>query len=205
MGKPNEKESKTPSKPAKTTFQKLNPTKYLKYWAIPIALFVACFHCLHLYASHENQMFFTEIKEVEREISFRTEQGLYYNAFKTIINSNSITQGIKQLMSDKTLEYPHTLNLIERLNIYQEIFFGVTYRVIFKHFLTVAPIQFYLYSIFYLQILQVFSIFLTTYCLTDMDGVAGVLSAVAFVVNKIDTTRVESTAPLRESFALQCV
>jgi len=147
-------------------------------------------------------MYFTQIKEVEREISFRTEQGLYYNAFKTIINSDSITQGIKQLMSDKTLEYPHTLNLIERLNIYQEIFLAVSYRVVFKYFFSVAPIQFYLYSIFYLQILQVFSIFLTTYCLTDMDGVAGVLSAVAFVVNKIDTTRVESTAPLRESFAL---
>merc|ERR1711963_1342952 len=65
-----------------------------------------------------------------------------------------------------------------------------------------APIQFYLYSIFYLQFLQVFSIFLTTYCLTEMDGLASILSVVAFVCNKVDVTRVESTAPLRESFAL---
>ena len=145
MGKRNE--SKTvKNAPSLTSYSWI-----FKYWAVPVALLISWFHQFHLYASHENQMFFSEIKEVEREISFRTEQGLYYNAFKTIVNSDSIYSGVKELMNDKTMEFPHTLNLIERLNIYQEIFLAVSWRILFKFLVKVAPIQFYLYSIFYLQ------------------------------------------------------
>lgn len=42
---------------------------------------------------HENQMWFTNIQEVEREISFRTESGLYYSYYKQLVNEKSFWKG----------------------------------------------------------------------------------------------------------------
>ncbi|KAG8537484.1 hypothetical protein GDO81_024465, partial [Engystomops pustulosus] len=55
--------------------------------------------CLGLVTSHyvatlhENDLWFSSIKEVEREISFRTECGLYYSYYKQLLHAPSITQG----------------------------------------------------------------------------------------------------------------
>ena len=58
------------------------------FWNI-IGVVVGCalayHHCWYVYMQHENEMWFTNIKEVEREISFRTESGLYYSYFKQTI------------------------------------------------------------------------------------------------------------------------
>ena len=53
---------------------------------------LAYHHVWYVYIQHENEMWFTNIKEVEREISFRTESGLYYSYFKQTI------QGFKLIL-----------------------------------------------------------------------------------------------------------
>jgi len=52
---------------------------------ILVGLGIGKHHAWYQYIQHENEMWFSNIKEVEREISFRTESGLYYSYFKQTI------------------------------------------------------------------------------------------------------------------------
>src|SRR3569832_254858 len=47
---------------------------------------------------HENQMWFTNIQQVEREISLRTECGLYYSYYKQLLSDDSFDQGERCLL-----------------------------------------------------------------------------------------------------------
>merc|ERR1719150_327185 len=58
----------------------------------------------YLYQLHENDMWFSEIMEVEREISFRTEQGLYYSYFKQLVLAQSLSEGFHQLRYNNQTE-----------------------------------------------------------------------------------------------------
>ena len=63
------------------------------------------------------QLFNTfNLQEVEREISFRTEQGLYYSYFKQLVNAPSLSEGFSQLQADNKTESGHSINILERLN-----------------------------------------------------------------------------------------
>ena len=66
------------------------------------AIGLAYHHMWYCYIQHENEMWFTNIKEVEREISFRTESGLYYSYFKQTVQGNVMDQvsGVAQLMEE---------------------------------------------------------------------------------------------------------
>ena len=55
------------------------------------------------------------VQEVEREISFRTEQGLYYSYFKQLVNAPSLSEGFSQLQADNKTESGHSINILERL------------------------------------------------------------------------------------------
>ncbi|TNN58380.1 putative C-mannosyltransferase DPY19L3 [Liparis tanakae] len=44
-------------------------------------------------AIHENLLWFSQLTEVEREISFRTECGLYYSYYKQMLQAPSIQEG----------------------------------------------------------------------------------------------------------------
>lgn len=118
------------------------------------ALTISLAWSFYLYKLHENQLWFTNIKEIEREISFRTEQGLYYNAFKTVVSADSLLSGVEKLIYDDKIEYPDTINILSRFNVYQELFLGVVYRLFFKHFYQWPPIFFYTYSGQVLKIYQ---------------------------------------------------
>ena len=84
----------------------------------------------YLYQLHENDMWFSEImvwplpqppsilnitlQEVEREISFRTEQGLYYSYYKQLVFAPSLKEGFLQLKQDNLTESTNTVNMFER-------------------------------------------------------------------------------------------
>ena len=53
-------------------------------------------------------------QEVEREISFRTEQGLYYSYFKQLVNADSLSEGFSQLQADNKTESGHSINILQR-------------------------------------------------------------------------------------------
>lgn len=143
------------------------------------------------YSMHENRLWFSNIEEVEREISFRTECGLYYSFYKQLILNRtyaspySILKSIPSLTSDHLTEAPRVINIIKRFNIFQEITFAFFYSYLeysfeffkssklfeyldTKYLLTPpAPILFYVYLCFSFAGLSVFAIFWLTISVTS--------------------------------------
>ncbi|TKC45262.1 hypothetical protein EI555_008759, partial [Monodon monoceros] len=138
--------------------------------------------------------------EVEREISFRTECGLYYSYYKQMLQAPTLMQGFHGLIYDNKTESMRTINLLQRMNIYQEVFLSILYRVlpIQKY---IEPVYFYIYTLFGLQAMYVTALYITSWLLSGT-WLSGLLAAFWYVTNRIDTTRVEFTIPLRENWAL---
>ncbi|XP_074656424.1 protein C-mannosyl-transferase DPY19L3-like [Tubulanus polymorphus] len=165
-------------------------------------------HAEYMFTIHENNLWFSNIKEVEREISFRTESGLYYSYFKDMIKAPSIFTGLKRLIYNNDTEHLRTINILQRFNIYQEVVLNVLYEyipirlfnLIFSKLQT-QPIFFYINSVFVLHGCLVSALFVMAWMLSS-SWLAGVLASLFYIFNRIDTTRVAYTIPLRESFAL---
>ncbi|KAG7156023.1 C-mannosyltransferase DPY19L3-like [Homarus americanus] len=138
------------------------------------------------------------IVEVEREISFRTEQGLYYSYFKQIVESPTWQEGFNQLKQDNQTEHGRTINIIHRFNILPEIILSAVYRWLSPR---EAPSVFYVSTVFGLHGVFVATLYITAWYLSG-SILAGFISVILFVVHLIDTTRVNYTVPLRESFAV---
>ncbi|KAK3593826.1 hypothetical protein CHS0354_011427 [Potamilus streckersoni] len=157
-------------------------------------------HATYMALIHENWIWFSNIQEVAREVSFRTESGLYYSYYKQMVHAPSITQGLYEMIHDNQTEHPSTINVLERMNIYQEVILSILYRLLpIKTLL--EPIYFYINSIFALHAMLIWALFATTWMLSN-SWLAGVLSAAFYIFNRLDTTRVEYVIPLRESFSL---
>lgn len=165
-----------------------------------------CFFCAGLYVYlvsqiHDARVFFSGITEVEREISFRTENGLYYSYYKQLVHAPSFIQGLSELMNDKQTEHPSSINVLSRMNIYQEVFLAFIYR--FCPFIanTFPPIFFYTYFIFLLTFILITSLFLLSWSISG-SWLSGLLAYILYIYHWNDITRVETYMPLRENFAL---
>ncbi|XP_026233837.1 probable C-mannosyltransferase DPY19L3 isoform X5 [Anabas testudineus] len=149
---------------------------------------------------HENLLWFSQLTEVEREISFRTECGLYYSYYKQMLQAPSIQEGLSDLIHDNLTESKRTINLLQRMNIYQEVFLSVLYRSLpIQSYL--EPVYFYIYTVFSLQAVYVIALYLTAWLLSG-SWLAGTLTGVWYILNRVDTTRVEFTISLRENWSL---
>uniref|UniRef100_G3T708 Dpy-19 like C-mannosyltransferase 3 n=1 Tax=Loxodonta africana TaxID=9785 RepID=G3T708_LOXAF len=165
-----------------------------------IALCSGLLTSVYLATLHENDLWFSNIKEVEREISFRTECGLYYSYYKQMLQAPTLEQGLHGLIYDNKTESMRTINLLERMNIYQEVFLSILYKVLpVQKYL--EPVYFYIYTLFGLQAIYVTALYVTSWLLSGT-WLSGLLAAFWYVTNRIDTTRVEFTIPLRENWAL---
>lgn len=165
---------------------------------VGISLGLLC--CIYVATLHENDLWFSNIKEVEREISFRTECGLYYSYYKQMLKAPSIQQGLYELIHDNTTESKRTINILQRMNIYQEVFLSILYRILpIQTYL--EPIYFYIYTVFALQTVYVIALFITSWLLSD-SWLAGALSGVWYILNRVDSTRVEFTISLRENWSM---
>ncbi|XP_049458580.1 probable C-mannosyltransferase DPY19L3 isoform X2 [Epinephelus fuscoguttatus] len=151
-------------------------------------------------AIHENLLWFSQLTEVEREISFRTECGLYYSYYKQMLQAPTIHEGLSELIHDNLTESKRTINLLQRMNIYQEVFLSVLYRLLpIQSYL--EPVYFYIYTVFSLQAVYVIALYLIAWLLSG-SWLAGTLTGVWYILNRVDTTRVEFTISLRENWSL---
>uniref|UniRef100_A0A1A8KX40 Dpy-19-like 3 n=1 Tax=Nothobranchius kuhntae TaxID=321403 RepID=A0A1A8KX40_NOTKU len=167
-------------------------------WSVSVGLGLLC--CIYVATLHENDLWFSNIKEVEREISFRTECGLYYSYYKQMLQASSIKEGLLELIHDNMTESRRTINLLQRMNIYQEVFLSVLYRLLpIQPYL--EPVYFYIYTVFSLQAVYVIGLYLTAWLLSG-SWLAGTLTGVWYILNRVDTTRVEFTISLRENWSL---
>lgn len=167
-------------------------------WSVSVGLGLLC--CIYVATLHENDLWFSNIKEVEREISFRTECGLYYSYYKQMLQAPSIQEGLSELIHDNLTESKRTINLLQRMNIYQEVFLSVLYRLLpIQSYL--EPVYFYIYTVFSLQAVYVIALYLTAWLLSG-SWLAGTLTGIWYILNRVDTTRVEFTISLRENWSL---
>lgn len=132
--------------------------------------------------------------------------------------------GLYELIHDNTTESKRTINILQRMNIYQEVFLSILYRIlpiqVFNHFCFLSkmyrcswvfaesayffffsptcvyvcgclfvlqtylePIYFYIYTVFALQTVYVFALFITSWLLSD-SWLAGALSGVWYILNR---------------------
>ncbi|XP_021095218.1 probable C-mannosyltransferase DPY19L3 isoform X2 [Heterocephalus glaber] len=189
-------ENKLPSGCTNTRFWKILSFTVGGTTALGIGLLTS----VYLATLHENDLWFSNIKEVEREISFRTECGLYYSYYKQMLQAPTLMQGFHGLIYDNKTESMKTINLLQRMNIYQEVFLSILYRALpIQKYL--EPVYFYIYTLFGLQAVYVTALYITSWLLSGT-WLSGLLAAFWYVTNRIDTTRVEFTIPLRENWAL---
>ncbi|OWF50081.1 probable C-mannosyltransferase DPY19L1 [Mizuhopecten yessoensis] len=201
------------------------PWSYLAL-VLLLAAVIGVAHRNHIAGMFERDRHFSHLSTLERELAFRTEMGLYYSYYKTMIETNTFNNGLNKIMYDNITEYPLTINTLKRFNLYPEAALAVGYRAYesfwaylkkpTKQCWTVnrgegkTPVQsceglgepsyFYIENVFFLNgvMMSVFFLF-GTYLSGSVFG--GILTVASFFYNHGECTRSMWTPPLRESFA----
>ena len=120
------------------------------------------------------------MQEVEREISFRTEQGFYYSYFKALTRAKTIFDGIDELKKDNLTEHTRTINIFQRFNVHQELILSGLYRL---YSFNMQPILFYVEVVFSLQGLYAAMLFLISWNLSG-SWLSGVLTMFFLVIHR---------------------
>ncbi|XP_054638629.1 dpy-19-like 1, like [Dunckerocampus dactyliophorus] len=183
-------------------------------------------HWYHLTQLFENDRHFSHLSNLEKEMAFRTEMGLYYSYYKTIIEADSFLEGLHMVMNDRLTEYPLVINTLKRFNLYPEVvlaswyrmymgvtgYFGITTKMCWSinrgEGLTPVdsceglgdPAYFYVSCVFLLNGAMLTLFFLYGAYLSG-SRLGGIVTTVCFFFNHGESTRVMWTPPLRESFA----
>ena len=191
-----------------------------KWIALSIAVSIGVLYYWYISGLFENDLFFSHLSTLERELAFRTEMGLYYSYYKTVVEAPDLMQGVELLLRDNRTEYPSTINTLQRFNLYPEVTLGVLFRLLrdklpkscytinrgynqpaIESCVGVGDIHtFYVTCIFALNGVLGGLIFYLGWSLSDSLW-GGTLSIVQFMFNHGESTRIMWTPPLRESFS----
>ncbi|XP_036183235.1 probable C-mannosyltransferase DPY19L2 isoform X2 [Myotis myotis] len=193
---------------------------------VGLGIFVGVMHWIHLSILFENDRHFSHLSSLEREMTFRTEMGLYYSYFKTIIQAPSFLEGLWTIMNDRLTEYPLVINTVKRFHLYPEVILAFWYRTFVgitnvfgietKTCWNVTRVQplsevqscegvgdpacFYVGVIFILNGVMMSMFFIYGACLSGTHF-GGLITVLCYFFNHGEATRVMWTPPLRESFS----
>uniref|UniRef100_A0A8C7I970 Probable C-mannosyltransferase DPY19L1 n=1 Tax=Oncorhynchus kisutch TaxID=8019 RepID=A0A8C7I970_ONCKI len=198
----------------------LTPSAFVK---LGITLVLGKYHLSRLF---ENDRHFSHLSGLEKEMAFRTEMGLYYSYFKTIIEAPTFLNGLYLVMNDRLTEYPLVINTLKRFNLYPEVVLASWYRIytdIMEFFGLPTkmcwsinrgegmaavdgcegmgdPAYFYVTFVFLLNGLMM-SLFFIYGTYLSGSRLGGMVTVLCFFFNHGESTRVMWTPPLRESFS----
>uniref|UniRef100_A0A7N5JEH2 Dpy-19 like 2 n=1 Tax=Ailuropoda melanoleuca TaxID=9646 RepID=A0A7N5JEH2_AILME len=184
------------------------------------------FSRIHLVTLFENDRHFSHLSSLEREMTFRTEMGLYYSYFKTIIEAPSFLEGLWMIMNDRLTEYPLVINTVKRFHLYPEVIIAFWYRTFVGimnlfgleaktcwNVTRVEPLNevqsceglgdpacFYVAVIFILNGVMMGLFFIYGAYLSGTQ-LGGLITVLCYFFNHGEATRVMWTPPLRESFS----
>ncbi|XP_029480481.1 protein C-mannosyl-transferase DPY19L1-like [Oncorhynchus nerka] len=205
----------------------LTPSAFVKLGiTLVLAALAGYLHWYHLSRLFENDRHFSHLSGLEKEMAFRTEMGLYYSYFKTIIEAPTFINGLYLVMNDRLTEYPLVINTLKRFNLYPEVVLASWYRIytdIMEFFGLptkmcwsinrgegMAPVDgcegmgdpayFYVTFVFLLNGLMM-SLFFIYGTYLSGSRLGGMVTVLCFFFNHGESTRVMWTPPLRESFS----
>ncbi|GAA6217224.1 probable C-mannosyltransferase DPY19L1 [Lates japonicus] len=191
-----------------------------------LAALTGYLHWYHLSQLFENDRHFSHLSNLEKEMAFRTEMGLYYSYYKTIIEAPSFLDGLYMVMNDRLTEYPLVINTLKRFNLYPEVVLASWYRMYtgVMGYLGIPtkmcwsinrgegltpvdscegmgdPAYFYVTCVFLLNGVMM-SLFFIYGAYLSGSRLGGIVTTMCFFFNHGESTRVMWTPPLRESFA----
>ncbi|XP_028048911.1 probable C-mannosyltransferase DPY19L1 isoform X1 [Monomorium pharaonis] len=194
------------------------------HWAIKLlGLGFGCLHRWHVSTLFENDRHFSHLSEIEREMSFRTEMGMYYSYYKTIAESKDFFDGMNQLSHDNLSEYNNVIDASRKYSLLPEIITGFLYHIA-RNLGVISqeqcwqvergdglspvtsceglgvPVYFYLEIIWFMTVITGSILFYyATYLSNSVYG--GLITILFFFFNHSECTRVQWTPPLRETFA----
>ncbi|KAK2845135.1 hypothetical protein Q5P01_011794 [Channa striata] len=205
----------------------LSPSAAVKLAAALLLAALAGFlHWLHLFQLFENDRHFSHLSSLEKEMAFRTEMGLYYSYYKTIIEAPSFLDGLHRIMNDRLTEHPLVINTLKRFNLYPEVVLASWYRIYtgtmgyfgiptkmcwsINRGEGLSPVDscegmgdpayFYVTCVFLLNGVMM-SLFFIYGSYLSGSRLGGVVTTMCLFFNHGESTRVMWTPPLRESFA----
>ncbi|XP_064645392.1 protein C-mannosyl-transferase DPY19L1-like [Lineus longissimus] len=197
---------------------------------VVLTVFAACvagiMHRNHIAGMFERHLHFSHLSELDRDLSLKTEMGLYFSYYKTMITSPTFFGGLNEIIYDNVTEYPKTINTLKRFNLYPEVVLAVCYRLydrVTKYF-NIETKQcwkttrgghrpptisceglgdvhyFYTEMIFFVNGASMTALFLFGWYLSE-SFFGGVLVVASFFYNHGECTRVQWSPNLRENFA----
>jgi len=208
----------------------LAATMKVDNWLIVTMILAGLFgwlHSSHIWTLFESDRHFSHLSSLERDLAFRTEMGLYYSYYQTIIEAPSAINGLQQIMYDNVTEFPTTINVLKRFNLWPELVVGVAYRT----FTSVAKTfdvktkecwninrgqsmppavscvgigdahHFYVHSVYLLNGFMMSVVFLYGWYLSGCSIMGGLICVAFYFFNHTEATRVMWTPPLRESYS----
>ncbi|XP_012867885.1 PREDICTED: probable C-mannosyltransferase DPY19L4 isoform X2 [Dipodomys ordii] len=171
-------------------------------------LFIGCLaavtsgmmYALYLSAYHERKFWFSNRQELEREITFKGDSAIYYSYYKDMLKAPSFERGVYELTHNNKTVSLKTINAVQQMSLYPELIASVLYQATGSNEV-IEPVYFYIGIVFGLQGIYVTALFVTSWLMSGT-WLAGILTVAWFIINRVDTTRIEYSIPLRENWAL---
>jgi len=103
------------------------PSKSGFAWAGTAALVVGVWHFWEILCYHHD---LNTMDVAEQKIAgLKTENAFYYSYYEETVSAPTSADAVWSALRDRRSEAPDTINAVERFNIYQELGFGLIYRL----------------------------------------------------------------------------